>query len=232
MKHKTLLFAFLLILVFACSSAPAQENSSLPKQPVYSPEQALALLHEGNQRFVKGNSVYPNQTSHQRIITTIQGQKPFATIISSSDSRVVPALIFDRGIGDLYVVRILGSVAGTDTLASIEYSMTSLKTPLLVVLGNTHSAIIKAAIEGKSIKGHLAQLIGKLEPAIKMTRTLYPQIKGKELLAKTVETNVRQVLHDILGQCPQILKKMRTGEIQVLGAVYDVDTGKVNWIGP
>ncbi len=232
MKHTRAFLAAFLICILACTTVSAQDNAELPPQPTYSPEQALALLREGNQRFIKGNSVYPNQTSHQRKVTAIQGQKPFATVIACSDSRVVPALIFDRGLGDLFVIRNLGNVAGSDTLASVEYSMLALDTPLLVVLGNTDNTIIKAAAEGTKVNGHMMQLLGKLKPAVKMAKTIYPDIKGEELVNKAVETNVRQVMRDILGQCPQILEKVRAGKAQVMGAVYDMDKGKIIWLGP
>lgn len=233
MKKTVLLFTLTLLLLTTYGAAHASnKQSTLLKQPEYSPEQALALLHEGNQRFIKSSSVYPNQTLHQRKLTSIQGEKPFATVVTDSDSRIIPAVIFDRGIGDLYVVRNIGNVAGTDSLASIEYSMLNLKTPLLIVLGNTKSSIIEAAIHGKKLKGHMAQLEGKLVPAINMTRKIYPQAKGKALVKKVAETNIRQVMRDILGQCPEILNKFRSGEIRVLGAVYDIDSGAVKWLGP
>lgn len=232
MKKTVLLFTLALILLTTYAAYAQTKQSPLLSQPEYSPEQALALLHEGNQRFIKSSSVYPNQTMHQRKLTSIQGEKPFATIITGSDSRIIPAIIFDRGIGDLYVIRNLGNVAGTDSLASIEYSILNLKTPLLIVLGNTESSIIQAAINGEKLKGHLAQLEGKLIPAINMTKKIYPGAKGKELVRKVAETNIRQVMRDILGQCPTVLDKFRAGEIKVLGAVYDIDSGVVKWLGP
>jgi len=181
---------------------------------------------------VKGSSVYPNQTSYQRKVLALKGERPFATVVTGSDSRVDPVLIFDRGLGDLYTVRSAGNVAGTDTLASVEYSMIALETPLLVVMGHTRSSIIKAAVDKVTVKGYLLQLVGKLDPAIKMTRLMYPSLKGKELVDKVAETNVRQVLRDILGHCPGVLEKVRSGKVQVMGAVYDTDTGVVNWLGP
>ncbi|NDV28893.1 carbonic anhydrase [Desulfovibrio sp. JC010] len=195
-------------------------------------DQALVLLMEGNLRFVKGSSVYPNQTSHQRKVLALQGQNPFATVVTASDSRVDPVLIFDRGLGDLFTVRLAGNVAGTDTLASVEYSMLALETPLLVVMGHTRSTLIRAAIDKVELKGHLVQLLGKLEPSIRMTRVLYPSLKGGELADKVAETNVRQVMREILGQCPAILEKVRSGKAQLMGAVYDTDTGAVRWLGP
>lgn len=180
----------------------AEINSAVQESRVGA-DQALVLLNEGNLRFVKGTSVYPNQTSHQRKVLAIQGQHPFATIVTASDSRVDPILIFDRGLGDIFTVRSAGNVAGSDTLASVEYSMLDLETPLLVVMGHTKSPLIKAAVDKIKMKGHLMQLLGKLEPSIKMTRILYPSLDGSSLIDKVAETNVRQVMRDILGNAQQ-----------------------------
>lgn len=214
------------------SGASFAANSTPPPENYIGADQSLVLLKEGNLRFVKGSSVYPNQTSHQRKILALKGQHPFATIVTASDSRVDPVLIFDRGLGDIFTVRSAGNVAGSDTLASVEYSMLGLETPLLVVMGHTRSNMIKAAVDNVEMKGHLVQLLGKLEPAIKMTRVLYPSLKGRQLIDKVAETNVRQVMRDILGQCPAILAKVRSGKAQIMGAVYDTDTGAVRWLGP
>jgi len=167
--------AALLATTFATISAA---NSTVDTEQEMGADKSLVLLKEGNLRFVKGSSVYPNQTSHQRKILALQGQKPFATIVTASDSRVDPVLLFDRGLGDIYTVRSAGNVAGSDTLASVEYSMLALETPLLVVMGHTRSTIIKAAVDKIKMKGHLVQLLGKLEPAIKMTKVLYPSLEG------------------------------------------------------
>lgn len=216
---------------FGCVAASAVNGTAMEGM-ANGVDHSLVLLKEGNLRFVKGTSVYPNQTSHQRKILALNGQKPFATIISSSDSRVDPVLIFDRGLGDLFVIRSAGNVAGSDILASVEYSMLILDTPLLVVMGNTGSSLIRSAVDNNKMKGHMAQLIGMLEPAVSMTRLLYPSLEGNELTDKVAETNVRQVLHDILSQCPDILGKVRSGDAKVVGAVYDIDSGTVRWLGP
>ncbi|NDV22118.1 carbonic anhydrase [Desulfovibrio sp. JC022] len=234
MRKLFLFFITAFLLNFPCTNALADNGTSAPglDQQQRGADQALVLLMEGNLRFVKGTSVYPNQTSHQRKVLALRGQNPFATVVTASDSRVDPVLIFDRGLGDLFTVRLAGNVAGSDTLASVEYSMLALETPLLVVMGHTRSTLIKAAIDKVELRGHLVQLMGKLEPAVKMTRVLYPSLKGGELVDKVAETNVRQVMREILGQCPAILEKVRSGKAQLMGAVYDTDTGVVRWLGP
>lgn len=230
---KKLLSFFIVAALLATTFATYSEADSTaePAQKMGA-DNSLVLLKEGNMRFVKGSSVYPNQTSHQRKILALQGQKPFATIVTASDSRVDPVLIFDRGLGDIFTVRSAGNVAGSDTLASVEYSMLALETPLLVVMGHTRSTLIKAAVDKMKMKGHLVQLLGKLQPAIKMTKVLYPSLTENKLINKVAETNVRQVMRDILGQCPAILAKVRSGKAQIMGAMYDTDTGTVRWLGP
>ncbi|WP_245577036.1 carbonic anhydrase [Maridesulfovibrio zosterae] len=227
-----LLFLILAVLFGMLSSICLAENSTVESAQKLGADQSLVLLKEGNLRFMKGSSVYPNQTSHQRKVLALQGQNPFATIVSASDSRVDPVLIFDRGLGDIFTVRLAGNVVGSDTLASVEYSMLALETPLLVVMGHTRSTLIQAAVEGVKMNGHLMQLLGKLEPAIKMTKVLYPSLKGTELINKVAEINVRQVMRDILGHCPAILGKVRSGKARIMGAIYDTDTGAVRWLGP
>lgn len=234
MRKLFLFFITAFLLNSPCADVLANNGTSLPgpSSQQMNADQSLVLLMEGNLRFVKGSSVYPNQTSHQRKVLALRGQNPFATVVTASDSRVDPVLIFDRGLGDFFTVRLAGNVAGSDTLASVEYSMLALETPLLVVLGHTRSTLIKAAIDKVELKGHLVQLMGKLEPAIKMTRVLYPSLKGGELADKVAETNVRQVMREILSQCPAILEKVRSGKAQIMGAIYDTDNGVVRWLGP
>ncbi|SDK51240.1 carbonic anhydrase [Maridesulfovibrio ferrireducens] len=232
MRKSFSIFIILILLSMTAGISFAQNGSAILDQPLLDADQAFVLLKEGNQRFVKGSSVYPNQTSHQRKVLALKGEQPFATVVTGADSRVDPVLIFDRGLGDIYTVRTAGNVAGTDTLASVEYSMLALETPLLVVMGHTRSSIIKAAVEKMPVKGYLVQLMGKMEPAIKMTKLMYPSLKGNELVDKVAETNVRQVLRDILGHCPGVLDKVRSGKVQVMGAVYNTDTGAINWLGP
>ncbi len=232
LKNLSIFIITALLLTFAASPCAAFNGTSAPDSTVKSADNSLVLLMEGNLRFVKGSSVYPNQTSHQRKVLALQGQNPFATVITASDSRVDPVLIFDRGLGDLFTVRLAGNVVGSDTLASVEYSMLALETPLLVVMGHTRSTLIKAAIDKVELKGHLVQLLGKLEPAIKMTRVLYPSLKGRELVDKVAETNVRQVMRDVLSQCPAVLEKVRSGKARIMGAIYDTDSGAVHWLGP
>ncbi|ACS81726.1 carbonic anhydrase [Maridesulfovibrio salexigens] len=234
MRILLLLLITAFLVNYPCSDTFAENGTSAlsAEQQQRGADQSLVLLMEGNLRFVKGSSVYPNQTSHQRKVLALRGQNPFATVVTSSDSRVDPVLIFDRGLGDLFTVRLAGNVAGSDTLASVEYSMLALETPLLVVMGHTRSTLIKAAIDKVELKGHLVQLMGKLEPAIQMTRVLYPSLKGGELADKVAETNVRQVMREILSQCPAVLEKVRSGKAQLMGAVYDTDTGAVRWLGP
>ncbi|WP_415719279.1 carbonic anhydrase [Maridesulfovibrio sp.] len=233
MKNLTVFLSIAFLLTMAALPCAAfNGNSTSPDPAEKGADNSLVLLMEGNLRFVKGSSVYPNQTSHQRKVLALQGQNPFATVITASDSRVDPVLIFDRGLGDLFTVRMAGNVAGSDTLASVEYSMLALETPLLVVMGHTRSTLIHAAIDKVELKGHLVQLLGKLEPAIKMTRVLYPSLKGRQLVDKVAETNVRQVMRDILSQCPAVLEKVRSGKARIMGAIYDTDSGAVHWLGP
>ncbi len=231
MRKQLSLFTVTILILLNCLPAIAG-NETAAKEDIIAADNSLLLLKEGNLRFVKGTSVYPNQTSHQRKVLALKGQQPFATVISSSDSRVDPVLIFDRGLGDLFIIRSAGNVAGNDTLASAEYSMLALETPLLVVMGNTRSNLIRAAVDNIEMKGHMLQLQGKLVSAVKMTKILFPSLDGDRLVDKVAETNVRQVMREILTRCPAILEKIRSGKSRIMGAIYDTDSGAVRWLGP
>jgi carbonic anhydrase len=231
LKKVPLLICTALVFILCCTNSFAEETADAELQSSTA-DRSLQLLKEGNLRFTKGTSVYPNQTSHQRKILAIKGQNPFATVICSSDSRVDPVLLFDRGLGDLFVVRTVGNVSGETALASVEYSMLALKTPLLVVLGNTRSNLVRAAVDNVQMQGNMSKILDKLKQAVKMTKVLFPKLEGDGLLVKVEETNVRQVMREILSRSPAVLQKVRSGDVKVIGAIYDADSGAVRWLGP
>src|SRR5262245_36848791 len=116
---------------------------------------SLTLLKEGNSRFATGKSQHPHHDAERRSSTVAQGQEPFATVLGCSDSREPVELIFDRGVGDLFVVRVAGNVAGTSELASMEYGVGHLNTPLLIVMGHTKCGGVAAAVKAAALNGNL-----------------------------------------------------------------------------
>lgn len=193
-------------------------------------DSALTLLKEGNLRFSQGKLSSPNQDIARRTKTADEGQKPFAIVLSCSDSRVPLGLIFDRGIGDIFGIRVAGNVAGTDQMGTIEYGVEHLGIPLIVVLGHTKCGAVTAVVEGEHAHGNLEKLVEKIVPAVKKTKKLFPNLPEEQLVDKCAMANVRQVIHDLKTQSPPIKKAIEKGELKIVGGYYDISSGRVDWL--
>lgn len=201
--------------------------SSAGPGPGVSPDTAVKMLKEGNARFVAGKPQHPHQNQERRTLTATKGQTPFATILSCSDSRVPVEQIFDQGVGDIFVVRVAGNVAGVDEIASMEYGGEHLQTPVLVVLGHTHCGAVTAVVQGAQLHGSLPALAAKIKPAVAKTRAAHPQLQDGPLVAAAIKANVRQAMADLLAQSPIITGLVKAGKLKVVGAIYDLKSGKV-----
>ena len=190
---------------------------------------SIMILKEGNARFAAGNPQYPHQNSERRRSTVANGQEPFATILACSDSRDPVELIFDRGVGDLFVVRVAGNIAGISELATIEYGVGHLNTPLLIVMGHTKCGAVTAVVKGAELHGHLHALAEKIKPAAEKVKieTSNPE----EAISKTVQANVWQTIEDVIKQSSVVREKLAAGQVSILGAVYDLEQGSVAWLG-
>jgi carbonic anhydrase len=185
---------------------------------------ALRKLLEGNRRFVKGTNVRHDLSAKKRTALG-EGQKPFAVILGCSDSRVPPELLFDQGLGDLFVIRVAGNIADDAVLGSIEYAVEHLHTQLVVVLGHEKCGAVTAALEGGHGTGHLPALVEPIRSAAE---------EGKkapgDALDNAIAANVRMTV-DRLRTCAPILEKAyRAREVKVVGARYDLDRGLVEII--
>lgn len=226
MKRWSWLFFLVLVLALA-APAPAAGPG-----PGISPDAALKMLEEGNARFVSGKPEHPHQNKARRVETATQGQTPFATILACSDSRSPVELIFDQGLGDLFVVRVAGNVAGVDETASIEYAAEHLHTPLLVVMGHTKCGAVTAVVEKAPLKGSLLSLAAKIKPAVFRTQAAHRDLKGDALIALAIKANVQQAMTDLLRRSRIVKNLVKSGNLQVVGAIYDLESGKVEWLGP
>lgn len=188
----------------------------------------LSLLKEGNVRFVEGKSFHPNQEVSRRAELAAAGQEPSATILACSDSRDPVELIFDRGVGDLFVVRVAGNVAGLSELATMEYGVTHLGTPLLIVMGHTKCGAVTAAVKGPELHGHLPSLISLIKPAAEKAKMSVPE---EEFVPRAIELNVWQQVENIFTKSALVREFAAAGKVQIVGAVYDIATGKVQWLG-
>lgn len=199
--------------------------------PGISAEEALKRLKEGNDRFAAGKSVHPNADAQRRELVAAQGQRPFVTILACSDSRGPVELLFDQGIGDLFVVRVAGNVCNVDETGSIEYGVDHVGTPLLVVLGHTGCGAVTAVVMGGEVHGSIPKLVAGIRPAAAKAGQANPHLHGKELVPAATEFNVWQSIDDLFKRSSIIRRHARDGKVKALGAIYDLPSGKVKWLG-
>jgi carbonic anhydrase len=221
---RSLLLTLCLLLCAALALAAAEG-------PGVSPDQALEHLKQGNARFVSGKSNHPNQT-FKRLKETSSGQKPFATVLGCSDSREPVELIFDQGFGDVFVVRVAGNVADTDEVGTIEYGVGHLHTPLLLVLGHTKCGAVTAVATKAEVHGSIPQLVDNIVPAVERATAANPGLLPGDLVEKAIVENVWQSIADALKRSEEVRHLVAAGQLKIEGAVYDIATGKVNWLGP
>jgi carbonic anhydrase len=221
---------FLLVMVFLAAVAPQLWASGAG--PGIQPDEALAKLKDGNARYVSGAPQHPNQGLQQRSATATGGQHPFATVLGCSDSRVPAEILFDSGIGDIFVVRVAGNVADTDEIGSVEYAVDHLGTPVLVVLGHTQCGAVTAVAQNAKLHGHVVPLVAKIRPAVAKTKRLSPQATGDYFVNEAIRNNVWQAIEDIYRRSPVVANRIRSGQLKVVGAIYHIDSGSVHWLGP
>jgi carbonic anhydrase len=205
---------------------------SFGQGPAISADAALKALKEGNQRYVEAKQTHPNAGKDRRTATTVNGQAPFASILSCSDSRVPVEIIFDQGIGDLFVVRVAGNQANVIETASLEFGTAHLGTPLILVMGHTHCGAVVAAIQTVENKADAPALLKSIVPAVAQAKQNEPGSSGEALVKAATEANVWQAIADLFKSSPTISEKVKAGKLKIQGAVYNIETGKVNWIGP
>jgi carbonic anhydrase len=184
-------------------------------------EEVLQKLLDGNQRYAASKRVHPNQTGERRR-RLVAGQNPLATILGCSDSRVPPEIIFDQGLGDLFVLRVAGNVLNDMILGSIEYAVDHLRTPLVIVLGHSNCGAIEATIANDDLEGHLVSLATAIQPSVYDTRG-----KPGNVIDNTAKANARRVADKIKRSEPVLARTVRAGKVSVVTAFYKLDTGVV-----
>lgn len=182
---------------------------------------ALQRLLDGNKRYVEMTLAHPDQDAACRA-TNAAGQKPFAVILGCSDSRVPPEVVFDQGLGDLFVVRVAGNVADDVGVASIEYAVEHLGARLVLVLGHERCGAVTAAVKGGELPGHLPILMRLLQPAVDKTKGL-----AGDGVENAIVENVKLTTAALRESKPILAEMVEKGEIKVVGARYDLDTGAV-----
>ena len=189
-----------------------------------SPEESLKKLIEGNKRFVSGKTIKPNQ-SEIKIKELAKGQKPFAVIVGCSDSRVPNEIIFDQGLGDLFVIRTAGQVSSYASWGSMEFATAVLGAKLILVLGHTKCGAVAAACTVPEVPGHIVTLINAIKPAAELAK----EMKGDHI-ENTVKVNVAMQIEALSKLEPVLSKRYTKKEIKIMGAVYDLETGKVEFL--
>ena len=213
-------------------------------QPIVPPTEAISRLKQGNGRYTKGKPQHPHDSINERTRLAAnsyenasliypdmtkrreelaKSQHPFAVVLGCSDSRVPPEIVFDQGLGDLFVLRVAGNVIDDHSLGSIEYAVDHLSVRLIVVLGHQRCGAVKAAKETIAAKGeapaHIQSLVTAIQPAVEAT------VQGD--LETTVRENVKNVVQALRSSAPVLKAKVDSGELKVVGAYYSLDTGSV-----
>ena len=217
-------------LGLAASVIAAPSFAADAKKTTLTADQALARLKEGNADFLKDS---PLRTAHgrDRRLEIARGQTPFAVLVSCSDSRVPPEVLFGRGLGELFIVRNAGNTVDTTALGSIEYAVAVLGVPLIVVLGHERCGAVEAALsvveKNTVFPGSLNQMIEPILPAALLARS--SGAKGEDLLDAAVRENVRRVVTRLRTSEAVLVEPIRAGKLKVVGARYDLDDGQVDF---
>lgn len=185
------------------------------------PPDGVQRLIEGNRRWASGAPTHPQQSAARRA-QVAEAQQPFAVIVSCADSRVPPELVFDQGVGDLFVVRAAGEVVDAVALGSIEFAVANLGASVIVVLGHERCGAVDAALNGADVPGQIAALLAAITPNLSRAHG-----GGAEALDAAVRDQVHAVVRQLRGAGPVLAPRVQDGSLRVVGAVYDLDTAQV-----
>ncbi len=252
MKKSQIVCCFIVVSLLCENHFARAADPTHPDQPIVSPAEAISRLKEGNGRFTAGNPQHPHEsvderkymaadsyenagmislgmTSEQaakRRAELAKSQHPFAIILSCSDSRVPPEIVFDEGLGDLFIVRVAGNVLNDEGLGSIEYAVDILGARLIVVLGHQSCGAVDAAMKTVAAKGkapgHIQSLVTAIKPVVDSTP------KGD--LDTMIKANVKHVVDTLRSSTPILKARVDSGDVQVIGGYYTLDTGAVTFL--
>ncbi len=217
MKQVKVLFVVVLVAAFAAMAfAGAAGDASLQK------------LLEGNKRYVEGNFATKDLGETKRKDVG-KGQKPFAIVVTCSDSRVPPEILFDQGLGDIFVIRVAGNIVDPIELGSIEYGAEHLNSPLIFILGHTKCGAVKATLEAKGApEGNIGAIVKKIQPAVNAAKK-----KGgtqEEMLETAIRENMKNVYKDLMTKSKVIPHLVKEGKLKIVAGEYNIETGAVAMI--
>jgi carbonic anhydrase len=214
-----ILFLSCIVVFYAACST----DHTAVSHPAASP---IEQLLEGNIRFAGNHSVHPHE-SRERMEDISAGQHPIAAIVCCSDSRVPPEIIFDQGLGDLFVIRTAGNLMGGLEIGSIEYAVEHLGVKQVLVMGHKECGALKAFTEGQEVPGHIRDIVD----SIKMEQEIRQIPRGdKNRLDVCIRANILHGIHQLQSQSSIIAEKIKTKELQVFGAIYDLEKGLVQLV--
>jgi carbonic anhydrase len=212
-------------------------NASGKKKPASEPDaagvsaaDALKLIQEGNERWASGKPTDPS-TDASRRTQQAEGQTPFVSVLTCADSRIPLERVFDRGVGEIFGVRVAGNIAGDSEIGTLEYGIGHLKTKLLVVMGHTKCGAVAAAASGAKLHGKVAELVANIQPAVERAKRANPSADDKELASLAIKENVWQTVYALLQNSADLRDAVDSGQVQVVGALYDIASGKVEFLG-
>jgi len=225
------------ILLTLAVSAPrlwsSEKAHQIPSEPAATPlaqaGETLSKLMNGNQHFVSGQPAQKDIGTIRRT-ELVKGQTPSAVVLSCSDSRVPPELIFNQGLGDIFVVRVAGNVADPVALGSIEYAVEHLHVPLIIVMGHDRCDAVAATLKGGKPEGNIRAIVRKIAPAVKKAKISGK--KGDALLDAAVIENVWTVTADLARESKIVKHLMNEGKLRIVAAKYSLETGKVELLEP
>ncbi|MBW4611547.1 MAG: carbonic anhydrase [Hassallia sp. WJT32-NPBG1] len=210
------------VLLSEDKAVAQQQSTPVQKPQPVSPDAAIKRLVEGNQRFVEGKRLNPNQ-SRLRLQETAVGQYPFAAILGCSDSRVPAEIVFDQGLGDLFVVRLAGNIAALEAIGSLEFATAVLGAQTIVVLGHARCGAVSAAIKGDPLPGRIGIFVEDIKPAVESIRKKTGNIEENAIIA-----NVQYQVARLTESSTILANLIKEGKLKIVGGHYDLAKGKIS----
>jgi len=194
----------------------------------YSSQEALQKLLEGNKRYIGATMSYPNQTK-QRRTELLQGQFPFAVVLGCADSRIPPEILFDQGIGDIFVIRVAGNITSPEVIGSIEYAVEHLSVPLVLVMGHESCGAVGATVDAVAnnvdVPGNVGSVVEAIKPAVQRV-----QATSENMVENAVRANVELVVEQLKASKPLLSSYVEQGKVRIVGSYYSMKSGEVDII--
>jgi carbonic anhydrase len=194
----------------------------------YSSQEALQKLLEGNKRYIGATMSYPNQTK-QRRTELLQGQFPFAVVLGCADSRIPPEILFDQGIGDIFVIRVAGNITSPEVIGSIEYAVEHLSVPLVMVMGHESCGAVGATVDAVAnnvdVPGNVGSVVEAIKPAVQRV-----QATSENMVENAVRANVELVVEQLKASKPLLSSYVEQGKVRIVGSYYSMKSGEVDII--